>query len=161
MSKTHESLTMRLYALIPAVLALSACVSQSTILTNQKGQWVRCSASGGGWLGAPMAANNHSRCVEDFEKLGYLPVPDVVWGLKVDSWQSAQIKVSEVSPDSPAAAAGIMVGDLIKTIDDQPVANGKEIFKLLAKKAPGESIKADVERAGVVVSTNSTLLKRK
>lgn len=108
-----------------------------------------------------MAANNHSRCVEDFEKLGYIPVPDVIWGLKVDSWQSAQIKVSEVSPDSPAAAAGILVGDLIKTIDGQPIANGKEIFKLLSKKAPGDVIKADVERAGAVVSTTSTLQKRK
>ena len=126
---------MKIFAILPAVLILSACVSQSTMLMNQKGQWVRCSASGGGWLGAPMAANNHSRCVEDFEKIGYIPVPAVVWGVKVDSWQSPQIKVSEVAPNSPAAVSGIRVGDLIKTIDGQSVANGKEIFKLLGTKA--------------------------
>lgn len=152
---------MKILAILPAVLILSACVSQSTMLMNQKGQWVRCSASGGGWLGAPMAANNHSRCVEDFEKIDYITVPAVVWGVKVDSWQSPQVKVSEVAPDSPAAVSGIKVGDLIKTIDGQSVANGKEIYKLLGTKAPGDIVRVNVERDGVIIATSATLQTRK
>lgn len=147
--------------IVPIALMLSACVSQSTILTNQKGQWVRCHASGGGWLGAPMAANNHARCVEDFEKIGYVPVPEVQWGIRVESWQGLPIKVSEVVPDSPAANAGLKVGDIIKTMDDQPITNGKELFKALGTKAPGDKLRVDVERDGKTVSTVSTLQKRK
>lgn len=108
-----------------------------------------------------MAAHNHSRCVEDFEKIGYIPVPNVVWGVKVDSWQSPQIKVSEVAQDSPAATAGIKVGDLIKSIDGQPVSNGKEIFKFLGTKVPGDQVRVDVERDGVVIATSATLQSRK
>ena len=85
---------------------LTACVSTSTMLINEQGKWMRCASSGGGYVGAPMALANHSRCVEEMERMGYIVLPEVVWGVKPTNWSEAPTKIVLVEPGSPADVAG-------------------------------------------------------
>lgn len=151
----------RVALILVAVLSLAGCVSASTMMVNQDGKWVRCSASGAGWLGAPMAASNHSRCVDDLQKMGYAPLSSAVWGLKTSDWSSFPVKVAFVETGSAADTAGIKAGDIIRKMDGQPVAKGTEVFRLLSDKKPGDILHAQIEREGSLLETTSVLSERK
>jgi serine protease Do len=53
-----------------------------------------------------------------------------------------------VTPDSPAARAGIEVGDVILTFNDREVTEMKDLPKLVADAAPGEKTSVTVWRQG-------------
>ena len=52
--------------------------------------------------------------------------------LAAEDHESAGILVTAVDPDGPAAAAGIERGDLILSVDGQPVASGRDLIGALA-----------------------------
>ena len=52
--------------------------------------------------------------------------------LAADQHDAAGILVTAVDPDGPAAAAGIERGDVILSIDGQPVATGRDLVEALA-----------------------------
>lgn len=54
-----------------ALLTISGCVSQSTVLVNDKGQAIACNNSGWGVIGAPVAAAQHSNCLKRAQAAGY------------------------------------------------------------------------------------------
>lgn len=54
------------------------------------------------------------------------------------------VPVAEVVPGSPAAAAGIRVGDVIVAIDDTPTQNGSDLLQLLAKRNAGDTVSLKV-----------------
>jgi serine protease Do len=56
--------------------------------------------------------------------------------------------VTRVTPDSPAARAGIEVGDVILTFNDHEVTEMKELPKLVADAAPGQKTRLTVWRQG-------------
>jgi serine protease Do len=56
--------------------------------------------------------------------------------------------VTSVTPDSPAARAGIEVGDVILTFNDREVTEMKDLPKLVADAAPGEKTSVTVWRQG-------------
>jgi serine protease Do len=70
------------------------------------------------------------------------------------------LRVTRVSPDGPAAEAGIKVGDVIVGISDVPSARASELLRHLRLSKPGATISFRVERAGhtclipVVVAAN-------
>jgi serine protease DegS len=49
--------------------------------------------------------------------------------------------ITRVTPASPAAAAGLAPGDVIKSIDGHEVENSRDALNLIAAKAPGTSIR--------------------
>ncbi|HEV7905113.1 MAG TPA: PDZ domain-containing protein [Pyrinomonadaceae bacterium] len=58
-------------------------------------------------------------------------------------------QVTNVLPDSPAAAAGLVSGDLIRTIDDtvvKPDATGNVSFRDLLAKKIGQTVKLSIKR---------------
>jgi hypothetical protein len=55
-------------------VVLTGCVAPSQWLQRPDGQMVRCSAAGWGWIGAPLAEHSFNVCVEDYKKVGYVPV---------------------------------------------------------------------------------------
>lgn len=67
-------------------------------------------------------------------------------GMKLPNTQGAL--VAGVSPESPAARAGIKVGDVILAFDDQTVTEMKDLPKLVAAAAPGEKTRMTVWRQG-------------
>ncbi len=56
--------------------------------------------------------------------------------------------VSNVSPDSAAAAAGLKSGDVITEVDGQPVVRSGSLSSLIGMSAPGEHVKLKVWRDG-------------
>lgn len=61
----------KLVFIISVMLFSTGCISKHTIMVNDQGHAINCSASGWGWAGAPMAAIHHSRCIEIMKDRGY------------------------------------------------------------------------------------------
>ena len=57
-------------------------------------------------------------------------------------------RVTEVDPGSPAATAGLKVGDLIIAVEDRPVAQDIDFFVEMMEKKPGEDVTLTVLREG-------------
>lgn len=57
---------------------LYGCVTPNTMLVNPStGEVQSCSASGWGYVGAPLAQMSHNKCVENLKSIGYKPVEGV------------------------------------------------------------------------------------
>lgn len=54
------------------LIFLSACVSQNTVLMNERGQAVACKNWGFGVIGAPLAYAEHKACVKNANAAGYI-----------------------------------------------------------------------------------------
>jgi serine protease Do len=70
------------------------------------------------------------------------------------------VTVGEVAPRSPAAAAGLRIGDVIEQLDDKPIRNFRELTVLLAKREAGDEIKLQVKRDTRSSAINVTLARR-
>ncbi|MBN3882056.1 MAG: trypsin-like peptidase domain-containing protein [Nostoc sp. JL34] len=57
----------------------------------------------------------------------------------------------EIVPRSPASVAGLRVGDVIKSINNQPVTKIEEVQKLVEKSKIGTKLPIEVERNGQIV----------
>lgn len=64
---------------------------------------------------------------------------------------------SAIEPNSPAAAAGLRSGDIITSIEGQPVDKEHPLDALLVQYAPGQTVTLDVLRDGSRVSVEVTL----
>jgi hypothetical protein len=62
-----------------------------------------------------------------------------------------RIGVQEVEPGSPAAAAGVEVGDMIRRYADQPVYSPVELVALVGRTPGGRRVPLQVERAGQLI----------
>ena len=56
--------------------------------------------------------------------------------------------VAQVQPDSPALAAGILSGDVIKSVDGKNVDGIKDLTRMISAMKPGTSVKLGVWRDG-------------
>ena len=64
--------------------------------------------------------------------------------------------IAEAQANGPAAKAGLTGGDVVTSIDGEPVENAHDLAKKIAKMSPGAAVKLDVRRNGeriVVVAT--------
>jgi serine protease Do len=65
--------------------------------------------------------------------------------------------VSEVEKGGPAERAGLKAGDVITGVDGTPIVHARELPRLIARHAPGTSVKLDVVRDKQNKSLNVTL----
>jgi serine protease Do len=56
--------------------------------------------------------------------------------------------VGEVSPDTPAARAGIKRGDVILQLNGQPVTSANDLRLHISQMAPGTNVKLQISRDG-------------
>jgi serine protease Do len=71
--------------------------------------------------------------------------------------QAGGALVSQVSPDAPAAHAGLKTGDVILELNGQPVASANELRLQISQTAPGTNVKLGVSRDGKMQDFNVTL----
>ena len=58
------------------------------------------------------------------------------------------VLVGQVYPETGAEKAGMVSGDIIKSVDDKPVKNVNELVKEILKKKVGQKAKVDIVRDG-------------
>jgi serine protease Do len=84
-----------------------------------------------------------------------------VLGIGMDMRRGVKgVIVESVVPASPAAAAGVRVGDLIRSLDGTEVDNGGQLLQLLAKRQPGDKVKLEVQRDDEALDITVTLMRR-
>ncbi len=64
----------------------------------------------------------------------------------IEHFRGSGAAIIEVIPDSPAAKAGLLAGDVIVSIDGRPVQNDKQVRAVISSKTPGSSMAVEVWR---------------
>jgi serine protease Do len=70
------------------------------------------------------------------------------------------VVVESVVQGSPAAAAGVRAGDVIRVIDGSEVGDGGELLQILAKRQAGDVVKLGVRRNKSDIEMKITLKRR-
>jgi len=127
-------------------------------------------------IGRSLANNNHAGIDgfrEDWQRLlngeawGKLSLnpfanPEMpVLGIGMGSARGQEgVVVESVVQASPAAAAGVRQGDLIRSLDGSEIRQGGELLQLLAKRQAGDSVKLGLLRGKQALEVDVELMKR-
>jgi len=71
--------------------------------------------------------------------------------------ETGQVKILNVSADTPAAAAGLREGDIVTAINDTTVTNGDDFHTLLGDTKPGTEVTLDIIRDGSALTLRAVL----
>ena len=86
-----------------------------------------------------------------------MPVLGIAMGMRPEQ---KGVMVDGVVDGSPAAMAGLKVGDMIAALDGNTIHDGGELLQMLAKREAGDSVKLDVLRDDKTFSTMVKLMRR-
>lgn len=89
---------------------------------------------------------------------GPLPFLGVKIDDRVDGGGGALI--TEVVPDAPAEQAGVAVGDVVLGVDGQSVQGAGGLIAAIRDAKPGDVLRLDIERNGVLQTVEVTLVER-
>jgi S1-C subfamily serine protease len=67
------------------------------------------------------------------------------------------VLVGQIYPDTGAEKAGLVSGDIIKSVDDKAIKNANELVKEIQKKKVGQKIKLSIIRDGKPTTVEVTL----
>jgi serine protease Do len=70
------------------------------------------------------------------------------------------VPVQKVEPNSPAAAAGVRVGDVIRSVDGERVREGADLQQVLVKRETGDKVKLGILRSDEELEIEVELVKR-
>lgn len=70
------------------------------------------------------------------------------------------VPVQKVEPNSPAAEAGVRVGDLIRSVDGESVREGADLQQVLVKREVGDMVKLGILRGDETMDIEVELVKR-
>lgn len=68
--------------------------------------------------------------------------------------------VLSVEPDGPAAQAGIVIGDVLVSLDGKPVADTSDVQAVLGAEYVGKAVRASIVRGGVASELTITIGER-
>ncbi len=87
------------------------------------------------------------------------PRPRVYLGASLDN-TAASAEISEVTPESPAATAGLRAGDRITAVDGKPTKTSQALAEKVRQHKPGDKISLTVERGDERLTLEVTLTKQ-
>jgi serine protease Do len=90
---------------------------------------------------------------------GHLPGNDPYMGVKGDG-NAKEAKIAHVYPDSPAAKAGIALGDVILSVNDAAVADYPAFKAVINDHQPGDELKLKIKRGEMDVEIKVRLAKK-
>ena len=70
------------------------------------------------------------------------------------------VRISAVTPDSAAAEAGLIAGDVLLTFDGEPVVDLQTYSNLLRQSAPGDVVQIQLRRDQQLVKVDAKLKPR-
>lgn len=71
--------------------------------------------------------------------------------------QTTGLLVAQLAQGGPAALAGLLVGDLIVSLDGRPLTATEGLLEALAARAPGDSVRLELARGGQPLALTVTL----
>lgn len=128
--------------------------------------WIASRSGGSIGLGFSIPINNAKRAIDDFIEKG-----SVQYGWLGVYMSSLTDKIAEsmdlegkegafvfsVYQNSPAMLGGLQPGDLITTVNNQPISTSTELVSAIANDVPGDSVDVTYIRDGKVKMTTITL----
>ena len=81
-------------------------------------------------------------------------------GLPAGASAEAGLLIVAVTPQSPAAAGGLLVGDVILALDGKPIEAPEDLFDLLWGNRVGSEVRLDIMRGGVAKQVPITVGER-
>jgi serine protease Do len=76
------------------------------------------------------------------------------------SGRATALLVAQVAPDGPAARAGLLVGDLLLSLDGAPLTSSDALLEALGQRAPGDVVQLELARGGQPLTLAVTLAER-
>lgn len=83
----------------------------------------------------------------------------ILLGIQIEKRDDNKLVIQEITPESPAEKAGIMVGDVLLSIDSKAVKNIRELVHYLQTKQFGDTCVVDINRDGTKISHSVTLFE--
>ena len=114
--------------------------------------------SGNIGLGFAIPIDQARRTAQQLIATGKASYP--VIGASVDMTFEGGARVSAVTPGSPAAKAGLKVGDVITSVNTQAVDSAEVLIVAIRTHQPGESVRIAYERSGKSRQVNLTLAQQ-
>lgn len=149
----------RMMMFLSGLFLAAGCATPTTWLVNSEGRSVLCSATGWGYIGAPMAAASHDHCVSNYKRVGYVELSDLTLGLYLDFSENVA-RVKRVEPYSSGDRVGIKQGDILKTVDGMAMRSYKDGQAVLKAKHAGDPVLVVVDRDGSLLEFSPTLQLR-
>ncbi|MEV0789144.1 trypsin-like peptidase domain-containing protein [Kribbella sp. NPDC050459] len=124
----------------------------ATVRGSEEGQ------SGSIGLGFAIPIDQARRTAQQLIATGKASYP--VIGASVDMTFEGGGRVSAVSPSSPAARAGLRVGDVITAVNNDPVDSAEVLIVAIRTHQPGEAVRLAYERGGRSRTVTLTLAQQ-
>ncbi len=86
--------------------------------------------------------------------------PRGFFGIRVDLAGEGRVQITDVLAGTPAAAAGLRVGDRLRAIDGVPVAQALHVVDLIGRHFADEELLVSLERDGGGLEVRAKLAKR-
>jgi serine protease Do len=95
-------------------------------------------------------------------QLNHMANPETpVMGITYDMIRNENgVIVAALVPNSPAAAAGVRAGDVIRSVDGDRVLEGAELQQVLVKREVGDVVKLGIIRGDIEIEIEVELVKR-
>lgn len=74
--------------------------------------------------------------------------------------QRRGLLVAQLAPGGPAAAAGVLVGDLVVALDGRPLEASEALLEALGERGPGDTVRLELARGGRPLSLAATLAEK-
>ena len=78
-------------------------------------------------------------------------------GVTLSRGTHGSVRILAVAPSSPAAKAGIRMGDRITAVDGEAVESYLDVIRMIGKKRPGDQVRLNVDRYGLEGTLLATL----